>query len=1491
MHGQFELHTHASSDDHGQFCYARAKEAPGLVAVVATLSKGYDLDYIWKQIERGPAKDAASYYIQASESGGEPPGRWWGPGAKALGFEHGQTVEREPYDLLFGERKAPDGTRLGRPPDNGQKAADLYAQLLTAEPHATAERKRELRTEAVRRARQSPLFFDLTISLSKSISIFHASLGENARLARQAGDHEGDRYWSALVTEFDDMVWQAVHAGVAYFQREAGYTRTGSHGTRVHGRETGQWHEADLAVAQWLQHTSRDGDMQLHVHSQIAHVAKTATDGKWRAPDSLGYNEHIGAVAAIVSQHLEEALTRRFGVEWTARDDGHGFEIKGISGAMMRVFSSRRASITADLRERAARFEQRYGRKPSQRELAHLAQASNFKTRDAKHGALDIAQLHAGWADKLARTLGVSLASIAPSVWHADGSAGVRPRGSRAPGPALVSEVEMSEAAQKAIALAQQEKSTWTRADLIKYLGRVLPRSGMDPAAAAALLEDLADRALRSEFEPVACLEAPEPAEVPRSLLRADGRSIYQRHGGVRHATHAQLSIEERMLALARAADAPRMTRAEAARALGADLTQLEAALAGHAPDAPDARGPRTRTGLREDQAAAALAVLTDGRRVSVVNAPAGSGKTWVLAVSGRAWAQAGLGRVIGITPSQSARNTLAAGVPVSYNAAQFLGHLPGQRGARGPVQLRPGDLVLMDEASMVPTPDLADVVTQAAAAGAKVILAGDTQQLQAVENGGGMSLLADALGYARLAEPVRFRAAWEQAASLRLRDGDTTVLSEYDQHARIRGGEPEQMMDAAAAAYLALTLDGTDTLLMAADHALRRELSRRIREDLIRLGVVQPGPAAPIADGATVSPGDLIICTRNDHSVQAGEPGRTLANGDLLRIEAVTPDGLIVRRALDADPATGQRRWISQPFLYVGYHNAELGYAVTDHVAQSRTVTVGLAVISGTEDRQHVYVALTRGTDTNLAYVFTTSPKRADPAPGPRPAPELARYDQRQTERAGVPAPATPPAPPGEALAVLSAVLERDGQLLSATQDRRRALTDADHLAILNAIWTAETGQVREQRYQDLLQASLPPGYRRDLGHRARWLWRTLRAAELAGLDAGGVLAAAIAERDLAGARDLAAVLDARLRHRTGSAVPLPAGPWSEQVPALADPGRRAYLAEIAAMMDARKDRLGEHAAEHALPWAVTALGPVPGHPLDRLDWQRRASSIGAWRELSGYDRLADPIGPEPVAAAPDLRAAWHEALAALGPADGPDVRGMPDGMLAHLRDTYPLETAWAPQHVGDELRQVRTGSQEARLAAVRAAAEAQAAQRRGQPEEAARQQALAASYQAMHDAYRDREATFAAVMADRADWDAATRAQRHLAVAADAELRRRHPDRQYPPLRSAEPPPVSQAQHDELTLAVGQQIPEPGQWIKDLDAQRPVFADKLADRQSLKVPAEDPDYGDLGQAFPPWPAPAREVILQPPKPEIQPSQRILQRAVDYELDMEAAD
>ena len=295
---------------------------------------------------------------------------------------------------------------------------------------------------------------------------------------------------------------------------------------------------------------------------------------------------------------------------------------------MMRVFSSRRESITADLRVRAARFEQRYGRAPSQRELAQLAQASNFATRAAKHGALDLAQAHAGWADKLARTLGVQLASVAPSVWHSQGRrAGPRTRGA---GAAMLTELELARAAQKAVALAQQDKSAWTRADVIKYLGRVLPRTGMDPAAAAGLLEELADRALASEFEPVACLEAPELAEVPASLLRADGRSVYRRHGGTRYATRAQLAMEERMVAQASADGAPRMiargSRARARRGPGAARGRAgrtrarraraarRARRAGYAHGQRAARGPGRRRPRRPDRWQARVGSQRAGR-------------------------------------------------------------------------------------------------------------------------------------------------------------------------------------------------------------------------------------------------------------------------------------------------------------------------------------------------------------------------------------------------------------------------------------------------------------------------------------------------------------------------------------------------------------------------------------------------------------------------------------------------------------------------------------------------------------------------------------------------------------------------------------------------------------------------------------------------------------------------------------------------------------
>ena len=157
------------------------------------------------------------------------------------------------------------------------------------------------------------------------------------------------------------------------------------------------------------------------------------------------------------------------------------------------------------------------------------------------------------------------------------------------------------------------------------------------------------------------------------------------------------------------------------------------------------------------------------------------------------------------------------------------------------------------------------------------------------------------------------------------------------------------------------------------------------------------------IAEGAEASAGDLIICRRNDHAIEAGQPCRPLANGDILRIEAITEHGVMVRRLTDPDPAAGQRRFTAQAFPYPGYHTADLAYAITGHSAQGGTVHTGITLVTGNEDRQWLYLAMSRGTENNMAFVFTTPAKSADPQPGTRPAPELDRHERAQRERQGL--------------------------------------------------------------------------------------------------------------------------------------------------------------------------------------------------------------------------------------------------------------------------------------------------------------------------------------------------------------------------------------------------------------------------------------------------------------------------------------------------------
>ncbi len=588
-------------------------------------------------------------------------------------------------------------------------------------------------------------------------------------------------------------------------------------------------------------------------------------------------------------------------------------------------------------------------------------------------------------------------------------------------------------------------------------------------------------------------------------------------------------------------------------------------------------------------------------------------------------------------------------------------------------------------------------------------------------------------------------------------------------------------------------------------------------------------------------------MTTRSRQASRAG-PWPT---GDILRIEVITSRGVMVRRLLEPDRTTGQRRFTSQVFHYAGCQSSDLAYAITGHSAQGATVHTGIAVVTGNEDRQWLYPAMTRGTDANLVFVVTAPGCPADQASGVRRAPGLGRFQRIRRDRQGFPA-ARPAAGPGgpeprEPIAVLADVLGRDGAELSATQTRHRNLANADHLAVLHAIWSAETQDARHDRYRELVTAALPPGHRGELSHQARWLFRTLRAAELAGLDPAEVTRTAIASRDLAGTRDIAAVLDARIRPRVYPLLPEPPGPWTSRVPQLPDPTRQAYLTGIAVQMDDRTRRLGQHTAQTAPAWATNALGPVPPGPAARRTWEHKAASIAAYREMYSYGHPRDPIGPEPSRETPDQRAAWHEAFLALGPVD-------------------------------------------ADQGAIRAAAEAVAARKAGDQARAGRQETLAASYQAMRDHYQHQEQAFAQTMADRQQWEHATAGSRGLAIAADAELRRRRPDRNIDPLRSAEPSPASGTEREQVHLVSDEKLIETAARIRDLAAQHKALLAKIAERQELRVPRDDPGWGDIGEAYSSW-NPRWDAILQPPKPAITPSATILQLAADHDAEPEAAD
>jgi hypothetical protein len=403
---------------------------------------------------------------------------------------------------------------------------------------------------------------------------------------------------------------------------------------------------------------------------------------------------------------------------------------------------------------------------------------------------------------------------------------------------------------------------------------------------------------------------------------------------------------------------------------------------------------------------------------------------------------------------------------------------------------------------------------------------------------------------------------------------------------------------------------------------------------------------------------------------------------------------------------------------------------------------------------------------------------------------------------------------------------------------------------------------EARRQAWSAAIRQALPEEYRaaRLDGGTATWLWRTMRSVEASGLDACQVAADAVAAAPLTGARDVAAVIDARIRRATAGIAPAPWRPWSERVPELSDPDRQRFVTELAEAMDGRRARIGEHAAQTSPGWAVNAIGPVPDDPLERLAWIGRASAMGAYRELYGIESDTDPIGPEPVNS-PEARSAWMAAYSTQLHQDPSGLDRLPDSSLYLRRAQYEAETRWAPPYPGRELRRVRMAQLDMTARQVRHQAEADVAKARGDSEKTARHGLLAASAGAAAEFYRARGDLDEQLDAARQEWAARTAPMRLAAIQADSLLRRRHPSMPLEPLWSAEPEPLP----DELprpTVETGLRH------AVLVTSSLTAFHTELDSRAGLLVPAEDPDYEPEGEAWPDLRRPHRDAVLQPPRP-----------------------
>lgn len=364
----------------------------------------------------------------------------------------------------------------------------------------------------------------------------------------------------------------------------------------------------------------------------------------------------------------------------------------------------------------------------------------------------------------------------------------------------------------------------------------------------------------------------------------------------------------------------------------------------------------RRRPDLTEDQREMVRRLAISGARIDVGVGPAGSGKTSVMAVISHLAALTGT-PILGTALAARTAVGLHEATRIASSSFAALNHRATTEGG-----LPNGVVLVVDEASMVGTRQLATLSDQVEEAGGKLILIGDAHQLPEIEAGGLFHSLVDRLPTIELHRNVRQDQSWERTALAELRNGSVAdAVASYRKHRRliISRSRDETLVRAVDDWYQHVTTTGNlaGSLLLARNNETVKQLNVLARGHLANYGDLT-GPTLE-TDGRDYQRGDRVICLKND-------PRLAILNGDLATAIHVDPKRSTLTIQLDREP---EPRLL--PVRYLDGH-IDYGYALTGHKAQGITVARTFAVLGDDTSREWTYVVMSRGREANHAYLLS---------------------------------------------------------------------------------------------------------------------------------------------------------------------------------------------------------------------------------------------------------------------------------------------------------------------------------------------------------------------------------------------------------------------------------------------------------------------------------------------------------------------------------------